>query len=76
MSSVLFGLALISATLQTALAMFVEGHLFGIPFALVVIYSGWCSLKNGVLDICKRRQKQQESMAVMRLLSVARLQRT
>ena len=51
MSSILFGLILISATLQTALAMFAEGQLGAMPLLLLVIYTAWRFMKGGVGQI-------------------------
>jgi hypothetical protein len=51
MSSILFGLILISATLQTALAMFAEGQLVAMPLLAVLIYAGWRFMKGGVGQI-------------------------
>jgi len=47
MTHIIFGLALISASLQTGWALFSEGHLLALPLALLVLYVGWGKLKGG-----------------------------
>ena len=54
MSSLLFGLALIAATLQTALAMIAEGHLYAVPVLIVLLYIGWRFLKRGTVHLRHR----------------------
>ena len=51
MSSILFGLALISATLQTTLAMFAEGQFNVMPVVIIMLYIGWRSLKSGAVSM-------------------------
>jgi hypothetical protein len=47
MSNILFGLALISASLQTSWAFFAEDHLLALPLAGIVLYAGWQCLRGG-----------------------------
>jgi hypothetical protein len=47
MSHILFGLALISASLQTAWALFAEQQLLGLPVIAVMFYVGWHNVKGG-----------------------------
>jgi len=47
MSNILFGLALISASLQTAWAFFSEGQLLALSAVVVMLYAGWKNVRAG-----------------------------
>jgi len=47
MSNILFGLALISASLQTAWALFAEGQLLALSIVVVMLYAGWKNVRTG-----------------------------
>jgi hypothetical protein len=47
MSNILFGLALISASLQTAWALFAEGQLLALSAVVVMLYAGWKNVRTG-----------------------------
>jgi hypothetical protein len=47
MPHIFFGLAIISASLQTAWAMYADGLMFPLPVAAVVVYVGGRYVKNG-----------------------------
>jgi hypothetical protein len=51
MSSILFGLVLISAATQTALALFAEGNTLALPFAMAAVIIGFRSVKTGIESI-------------------------
>jgi hypothetical protein len=47
MSNILFGFALISASLQTAWAFFAEGQLLALSIVVVMLYAGWKNVRAG-----------------------------
>jgi len=47
MSNILFGLALISASLQTAWALFAEGQVLALFVVIVMLYAGWKNVRVG-----------------------------
>jgi hypothetical protein len=47
MSNILFGLVLISASLQTAWALFAEGQLLALSAVVVMLYAGWKNVRAG-----------------------------
>jgi membrane protein implicated in regulation of membrane protease activity len=47
MPHIFFGLAIISASLQTAWAMYADGLIFLLPVAAVLVYIGWRYVKSG-----------------------------
>jgi len=47
MMHILFGFALISASLQTGWALFCEDHLLALPLVLLALYIGCGKLKGG-----------------------------
>jgi len=47
MSNLLFGFALISASLQTGWAIFAEGQLFALSAVVVMLYAGWRNVRAG-----------------------------
>ena len=47
MSNILFGLALISASLQTAWALFAEGQVLALFVVIVMLYAGWKNVRAG-----------------------------
>jgi hypothetical protein len=55
MSHILFGLALISASLQTAWALFAEEQLLGLPVMAVMFYVGWHNVKGGADHLQNQR---------------------
>lgn len=51
MSNILFGLVLISASLQTAWALLAEGQLLALSAVAVVLYSGWKNVRTGAENL-------------------------
>jgi len=47
MSNILFGFALIFASLQTGWAFFAEGQLFALSAVVVMLYAGWKNVRAG-----------------------------
>ncbi len=47
MSNILFGLVLISASLQTGWAFFAEGQLLALSVVVVMLYTGWKNVRTG-----------------------------
>ena len=47
MSNILFGLALISASLQTVWALFAEGQVLALFVVIVMLYAGWKNVRAG-----------------------------
>lgn len=50
MTHILFGLALISASLQTGWAIISEGHLLALPVVLLCLYLGWRKVRSGTVS--------------------------
>ncbi len=47
MSNILFGFALISASLQTGWAFIAEGQLLALSAVVVMLYAGWKNVRAG-----------------------------
>ena len=47
MSNILFGFALISASLQTGWAFIAEGQLLALSAVVVMLYAGWKNVRTG-----------------------------
>jgi uncharacterized membrane protein len=55
MSNILFGFALISASLQTGWAFFAEGQLLALSAVVVMLYAGWKSVRAGSEHLLNRQ---------------------
>ena len=55
MSNILFGFALISASLQTGWAFFAEGQLLALSVAVLMLYAGWKNVRAGSEHLQKRQ---------------------